>query len=388
MRNSKKPLNVLMFGTLDSGKTSVLTQMLCEKNLQDLSLRNGLSLEIESEKESNFIKSSETILANFFAPEIPIPNSENTEIRDVYSKFPIYTYPTQDTYSITLSIKNSAGKKTLQNIKFTDCSGKLYRFEGIQVDKNSKKKCSEALNMVKDADVILFTVNSIDLMSDKSYDHDAALMFLDTLKQCYKSNPHTEKMIIFVPVKFEKYYKLNKDSFEYNYGQGSEYTKFMSRFYARHSSLIDWLKNPNISSQFDVSVLPVLTLGNIEFAEYAENYIGDVNPYEKLYQYNEIVDNKTIGTDIPKYMPQFCEYPMDVILAYLSDKILSNKIKRLSKLAFTDKFLQNLKQNLIYDVANTPKTYPYTVIQSKFLTNRINTDEQESVSPSDSDTTI
>lgn len=375
MRNSKKPLKVLLFGNTGAGKTSILAQLLSERNLKELSLKNNILLEINGQDSNDFIKSAESVMANFFEPNIPIPNSKDTEIRDIYSKFPIYAYPTENLYEVSLSVKNANGKKLLQKINFTDFSGNLLIYEGIHVDKYSKKKCNEITNMVKESDVILFAIDSVDLMENNSYLYDSMLMLLDCLKQCYKQNSKIEKMIVFVPVKFEKYYKLNKETLSYNIGKGAEYNDFMSKFYSRHSALLDWLKNPTRSAQFEVSVLPILTLGNVQFAEFDKNQqnLLDTDVRTPLYEYDEIIidenEENTVKTsnDIPKYAPSFCQYPMSFVLSYLVDKILLSKTKRLSKLAFSDKVLNALKQGMVTNFQSVPEDYPHTVIQSKIF---------------------
>lgn len=387
MRNNKNSLNVLMFGNVGAGKTSILSQLLSERNLKSLSALGDFVLEIEDEKSKDFIKSSENIMANFFVPEIPIPNGNDTNVRNIYSKFPINTYPTEEEYEISLSVKNASGKRTLQNINFIDYSGNDLAYKGFHVDRHSKKKCTGVTNMVKDADVILFAINSIDLAEKQSYTSDSLLMLLDSLKQCYKQNPSMEKMIIFVPVKFERYYKLNKETLAYDLGKNSEYNSFMTKFYDRHSPLIDWLKDPIRSAQFEVSVLPVLTLGNIEFSCYPDEKIseitisnfemedtaahGIVNVIEPLYQYSDIIfeeDKENAKySDLPNYSPRFCEYPMAFILSYLVDKILSSKCKRISKTSFNEKSLDALKVLLTNYIKNAPDDFPHTLISSKIF---------------------
>ena len=185
-----------------------------------------------------------------------------------------------------------------------------------------------------------------------------------------------EKMIMFVPVKFEKYFSINVDSLSYDFGRNDEFNQFMSKFYFRHAPLLNWLKNPSFSACFDVSVMPVLTLGNIEFAEYKSNTANtEQSPSDAqsvkipLYQYNRIIEseNDIPANTVPNYAPQFFEYPSSCILAYLINKILMRKLKRISKLSFSDKVLHAVKHGLISTVDNAPEEYPRMIIQSKLF---------------------
>ncbi|MBR2024201.1 MAG: hypothetical protein IKA02_00145, partial [Clostridia bacterium] len=71
---------------------------------------------------------------------------------------------------------------------------------------------------------------------------------------------------------------------------------------------------------------------------------------------------------LPAYEPQYNEFPLSMIIAYMLDKILTSKCKRFSQFgAFNDKNLELLKDGLTKQLDVALDYYPHVIIQSKLF---------------------
>lgn len=367
-----KNFKVTMFGESGSCKTSVLTHLLLNKTLQNVGSSNNIYLTLENLEDKEFVKSSNAVMENFFKPEIPIPNNARSKPRNIFSQFPLFTYPTQNDRTFTLSVKDASRKNTLQKIDFYDFSGNILHKQ--TATKAERKESEEISRKVKEADVIVFTVDCVKCMEKLSYSNDA-IFLLNALAELEKSDPKHEKMIIIVPTKFEKYYHKFSRDLSYNENDYSTFNKLMSNVRTMLAPLLDWLGDPTRRAHYEVSILPVLTLGNIDFFAYLSNYgtelTLDSSGQQYFQYYNRMLLDSNIEFDankLPNYEPMYNEYPLSMILIYLIDKIISAKYKKLSQCsAFKNKQLSEVKETLKKALEVSVSHYPHTIVQSKLV---------------------
>ena len=361
-----------MFGDSDSCKTSVLTHLLLNNTLHIVGDTNNIYLGLDNLEDKEFIKSSNAVMENFFKPEIPIPNNARSKPRNIFSQFPLFTYPTQGDRTLTLSVKDVNRKNTLQKIDFYDFSGNILHKQ--TATKAERKEFEEISRKVKEADVIVFTVDSVKCMEKLAYSDDA-IFLLNALAELEKSDPKHEKMIIIVPTKFEKYYHKFSRDLSYNENDYSTFNKLISNTRTMLAPLLDWLGDPTRRAHYEVSILPVLTLGNIDFFAYLSNYgtelTLDLSGQQYFQYYNRMLlnpDNEFDATKLPNYEPMYSEYPLSMILVYLFDKILSGKRKKLSQCpAFKNKQLSETMVTLKKSLETPVSHYPHTIVQSKLV---------------------
>ena len=158
-------------------------------------------------------------------------------------------------------------------------------------------------------------------------------------------NINNHKMVLFVPLKCEKYYwqHLDKDSRFYNKRMESLNLTIKEAY----ADLLAFLAKPNNKPHFDVAILPIITIGGIEFYEFKETQ----NP-------NEILTGEIMYafSKEPKFAPKYCDMPLIYTLLFEYNKIQTEyRIKNYTKdnkkriAATVLEWIQD-KQNLTKDV--------------------------------------
>ena len=373
MMSKNKNFKVVMFGESNSCKTSVLTQILCNKTLKSVANDNNISLGFETIEEKEFIKSSDTIMSNFFEADIPIPNAARSKPRHLFSQFPLFTYPTKNDRTFSLSVKDSSTKNTLQKIEFYDYSGLLTH--ALTPSKTEKREYFELVNKIKESNVILFTVDSVSLMERDYYPKESVQFLLNILNSQEERGNQDEKMILIVPTKFEKYYHKIQKAFTRNENDFSTLHEITSNIRTGLAPLLDWLGDPLRRCRYEVSILPILTLGNIDFFAYLSSNGTDITLDPSGQQYFQYYYNTSLNLNqefnvniLPCYDPKFGEYHLSMIIAYMLDRILSSKCRRLSACpSFKSQPLSDMKDNLTSFLTAKQINYPHSVIQSKFI---------------------
>lgn len=298
MADKPVEIKVMMFGGRRCGKTSVLAAM-------------------QSCFEKEFGRSNLTIAAadddTLFTIE-----EKNREIDSYFHnqgrsrEFTPDSTPTLDImeYKFNIGLKNKNSEGIVVN--FIDYPGEWL------ADREKVKKITP---LMKQSNIIIIAIDSPHLMEQTHSDEeDAVGEYNDARNYCHrigdwvklhfsgKSNL-SAKMILFVPLKCEKYYHHN---------QMGVLNKKIKKAY---SSTLNFFENNG--QAYEVAITPILTCGaedkGVEFARFARDDDGDIildpkfrTPQKAIYIFTEKMSE-------PK--PLYCEQPMIYVLAYVLEMV-------------------------------------------------------------------
>lgn len=286
-------IRVMMFGGRRCGKTSVLAAMQScfdshfgRGRLTISSADNETMLVIEDkhrEINSYFESRGEN---RSFVPD-DTPTTEKTE------------------YSFNIGLK---GKKDVLTVTFVDYPGEWL---------NQGDKLSTLEDMMNESHIILIAIDSPYLMeqvnSPNPDDPNAIGKYNDLRNYCNRIGEMMKKsfsldengepkMILFVPLKCEKYYNQQKMGI------------LIQRLKKAYETTFNYLEGFN-KKLCEVAITPILTLGCAEFDRFRREN-GEIlldeqyhTPKEALYIFKD--------TSVREPHPKYCEQPMVYILSYV-----------------------------------------------------------------------
>lgn len=338
MANIKEALNykaadikVLMLGASRVGKTSILASLSSELFRQRAIKNSNLEFEVKGDGYEN-IAAAQRLMEGYFSSDRPVdPAQPDGPKCTRLSKFVLNDNPGDREIDFSLLLKTKKSKGTY-TIGFTDIPGEWVNRCRGGLDSGDKKTLE---NLVSSADVIIITVDSVLMMEENGINAKSGNKIdnVDYLMRefCKGNSGNAYKMVLFAPVKCEKYYHrhveyvknpklFDEDPMELLIGQIKK----------QYSSLFDYLTKSDQKMFFNVAVLPVLTLGNIEFKIFKPNEnAGDRSAKDMLFGYYTSKEaDPTEAALIPKYDPQFCEQPLVYILLFELAKIKKLKEQR------------------------------------------------------------
>lgn len=287
-------INIMMIGGRRCGKTSVLAAM-------------------QNSFDSEFGKSNLTIKVD---NESIIPLTDKLdEMNNLYAKkekelrFTPDDNPTSEKtpYGIEISLKSKPNGKILYH--FIDFPGEWFTSE------EKVKEYEKDLETIQNSSVIIIAIDTPYLMEELPEDTDnmdeaigrfneprnRSKVICNFLKKLNLNK--TEKMVIFVPLKAERYrhegrmYQVNK------------------KVHIAYKSFFDHINNDFNRKNCTTIIAPIFTLGTVEFTrfEYKDaNIILDEKfkyPKYPLYHFTDKAGNS------PE--PKYCEQPLLYVLLYI-----------------------------------------------------------------------
>lgn len=348
---SQANIKVLMFGARRVGKSSIVASMLSDRFRSAAVRDTDLILDFNAEgQEGTYekIKEIEKMMIKYFDPATPIPRNSSDQgpievaERDCFSVFKLDGGASMEEVdvSVTLRTKNRNG---VYKIQFIDIPGEWINNYNGDIPDGDRQHLQ---GLVAEADVILITVDSVLLMEDAGANALTANRIenvTNIIKENYNricDNP--KKLILFVPAKCERYYNKHMDIIEHPENAYDVEEDPMDRLKAQirrfYGPLITWLRegeNGTNATNFDVAILPVLTLGNIQFShiDYGSGKTsGNFDNSDMYYRYKKRVTGDSVGYEdeyaVPEYAPAYCEQPLVMILLYQLEKIRRLKENR------------------------------------------------------------
>lgn len=185
-----------------------------------------------------------------------------------------------------------------------------------------KEHWDELENRMKQSRILLIAIDTPHLMEEDGIYNDAknrCMRITQMVKDIgFADNVKGEGMILFVPLKCERYYID---------GRIDEVTAEVKKVY---KPLMEYIYKPgmdqsNSNAKITVGITPIQTMGSAEFSRFAldDNYDIKVNrgvPACAIYQF---IDQSKDGPE-----PKYCEQPLLYILAFVLDKARKVKEKR------------------------------------------------------------
>lgn len=289
-------INVLMLGGKRCGKTTTLSAMFGAANSALAGTDLSITYDSENTKKELDI-ARRVIIEKMKEFEKPLTSCEVDE------------NPSSGIKEFSFRLKRSInGKDRGQGIPF-----KIYDIPGewLRQEQDKVKK------LIKDCQVIIIAIDTPYLfakMTDKGYgkyheeanrSEDITNFFKDTIS----AEDIRDRMILFVPIKCERYYHLDKSANIKEFGR--HYMCEVSQAIIKgYGDLIHYLRSTDgLVNQCTIAITPILSAGGIDFISFRKNEEGKTVSY---YQAPENLSENEMG-----YNPKFCEQPMVYMLAYL-----------------------------------------------------------------------
>ena len=122
-------------------------------------------------------------------------------------------------------------------------------------------------------------------------------------KETIKEN----RLILFVPLKCEKWYyrTTNSESYGANPNEINYMREIANKIEKGYKGLIEWFKSPDLADKCTVAITPILSVGGMRFKDFGE---GDS---EKAIERERFMKIREKG-----YSPKYCEQPLLYTLAF------------------------------------------------------------------------
>lgn len=295
-------IQVMMLGARRVGKTSVLASMINQFN----NVTDGTNLILTKENSARAVDDALDSMKSLFL--------NNPSYCD---EVKMDTLPTSgfEQFDLRLSIarpvsKSNEDKKKGRSriIRFQDCAG-----EWISNYTNKE----EISIKVEKSDVIIIAIDSVLLMEKKrKYNKQNAVenvtnFIKENLRPEEGANNH--KMVLFVPLKCEKYYWQDKNKQSKYFGR--RMNELNQAVKEEYDDLFSFFQKPNYKQYFDVAIIPILTIGEIEFFKFTvDKDASEVGTKDIIYRYNN---------EKPAFSPKYCEQPLIYTLLFEYKKILN-----------------------------------------------------------------
>jgi len=281
---------VLMFGARRTGKTSVLASMLT--NFQEVAAGTNVSFTPETKTMVKLQEKREELEHVF--------NSKTCD-----SVWEIDPSPTSEVavYSFKMNMKNTVNE---YEVKFVDMPGEFINDAGNII---------EVQEWLMKSDVVIIAIDTPHMMEENGKFNEAfnKTMILHHLFVDSKQFYETGKMLLFVPLKCEKYYHENRMN---------EVNQAVKRSY---QTIIAHMGNPNVSSKITMAITPILTMGDVVFSHFGLNnrkLIETIDLGGEKYRPRHVY-YKLRNRDA-RFSPKYCEQPLVYTLTYIS-KVLQSK---------------------------------------------------------------
>ena len=339
-------IKVLMIGARRVGKSSIIATMLSDR-CRDIAVRNtDLLLELREEGQEEKVarlRSTERMMINYFDPNVEIPKNENdTETdttssigRDAYTTFKLDAGASREEVDINLTLRTQTRNGVYQ-VQFIDIPGEWINNYNAGIPDGDRQQLQ---NLVAAADVIMVTIDSVLLVEDAGsnaltgnrVENVTKIIQENYNRQC--ENP--KKLIMFVPVKCEKYYNRHMELVNYPekfYDTEDPMTVLMTQVKRVYAPLLRWCADEANGNalNLDVAILPVMTLGNIQYSHIDVSKTKATYDNSDVYYtyYKQFTGTYDDDFTVPEYAPAYCEQPLIMILLYQLEKIRRLKQNR------------------------------------------------------------
>ena len=292
-------IQIMMLGSRRVGKTSILASMTREFN----KVTKGTKLVLTSDGNTTTINEASDNMKNYFkSPHKPL---EEYKMDENATKSFV-------NYDVSIDISGRQRSVRPKKIRFKDCAGEWIKY--------AEKNQEEMGNTIEESSVIIIAIDSVLMMEKNGFYNKQNNMdnVTNFIKKYMRPGElvNGEKMVLFVPLKCEKYYYQDKDANSKYFGKRMKELNDCVK--ENYSELLAYLCNEGNRRYFTVAIMPILTLGGLEF-DHFENIEGAA---EELTSDNMVYTYRGKGEDV--YNPLFCEQPLVYSLLYEQEKIYSD----------------------------------------------------------------
>lgn len=290
-----------------------------------------LSISVDAETEATLNRARSVIISKMREFEQPLTSCEVEE------------NPSDAARSYSFSLK--------RDMKGNGIPFRIYDIPGEWLTDENVDKVK---GLIQDCQVIIIAIDTPYLfakMTDKGYGqyHEQANksveitnFFMDTLS----AEDIRDRMILFVPIKCERYYHLDRSRHLNKFGRRymCEVTQAIVNGYR---DLIYYLRScPELSNRCTLAVTPILSAGGIDFISFRQD--PETGKMVSYYQAPEFLHPLERG-----YNPKFCEQPMVYILVYLLIQSIESLMSNKSTFIFGKSLLTGMNQQQMESALST-----------------------------------
>lgn len=308
-----KNINVLMLGGKRCGKTTVLSSMYAATNV--VLAGTGLSINVDAATQAELNKARVSIINRLKEFENPLTSCE------------VDDNPSSAARKYSFSLKRDMNVNPNPNVKVND-PGIPFTIYDIPGEWLTNENASKVTGLIKECQVIIIAIDTPYLfakMTDKGYGqyhekYNKSIEITNFFKNTLTADDLKDRMILFVPIKCERYYHLDRSQHLRDFGR-----RYMSEIAtavgAGYRDLILHLRScSELVNHCTIAITPILSAGGIDFISFREDpKTGRMVSY---YQAPEFLSASELG-----YRPKFCEQPMIYMLAYLLLHVYEERIQ-------------------------------------------------------------
>ena len=211
---------------------------------------------------------------------------------------------------------------------------------------------------IKESQVVLVAIDTPYLMEEDGV-HDEEKNQTSIIKNflCENVGSLQEKLVLFVPLKCEKYLDLKRSKSE-----RVDCSEILAdKIESKYKNLVEELKK---SKNVAVAITPILSMGGVVFDSFEVNNEGGTGARYKFY------DGETVDGFNAKYTPLFCSQPIFYLLSFVTRQY---KLRRKS-VDFLGRFFQYFEnvneffdEMVKIDKLRLNDTYGYRVLTGENL---------------------
>lgn len=311
-------VNILMLGGKRCGKTTVLSSMYQEfdnaVSCTDLTIQCT-----DSKTKADLTKAAKIIkdkMGQFRNGLVRVEVDENST--DAKKEF-----------RFQLSVKN-------YNIPFV-----IHDIPGEWLTNENQERVKQLIGMCEVIIIAIDTPYLFSKMTTEGYgiyheEYNKPKEITNFFKETLNVEQIKDKMILFVPIKCERYYHLSKPGHQLNRTGRKYMEELVLAIECGYSDLLNYLRStPELINKCTIAITPILSAGGIDFVHFRKDSTGKM---VSLYQQPEFLPENERG-----YKPQFCEQPLLFALIYILhqeiDRIESGRRNAL----FSNRRLEQMK---------------------------------------------
>lgn len=324
---SDMKVNIMMFGGRRCGKTSIIAAMKrCFSNV--LGVNSDLVISIHDPDTMESIDKKNREIRGYF---------NNKRVGITMDASSGATFEIMD-YELSVFLKSK--KNSMIGLNMCDYPGEWFirRGENDNVYAERQKTLSDKM---KNSDIIMVAIDTPYLMEHAegplpkhtgvfNEGRNYCGILSDMVKNYFENYTDFPKLIMFVPLKCEKYY---------NNGQ-MDLVK--DRIHVAYKEMFDFVGGEN-SSKYEIVIAPILTLGKetVEFSRFEREKgklkIDDITGIPTRGRYIFVNQNAS-------YEPIFCEQPLLYSLAYMLKMYEKQKKWENNQEYFLERWIRSLKE--------------------------------------------
>lgn len=285
--------NVLMFGSRRAGKSSILASMIQSFEKLESSTENKIKLTALPDT-AELLENKRNQLQDIF----------NMKNRDALCwTIDVGATDVSYDYAFRMTVE---GSENSYEICFKDIPGEwITTKEGWIKDELAQSQ------------IILIAIDTPHMVEEDGEHSDAFNIIenIDRLLQHIRSEKDVPRLILFVPIKCEKYYHENRMD-EVDEAIKTQYADLLTAFATGKKAQL-----------YTVAITPILSLGGVVFRDFARREDGTVDVIEQfdncnpsLYLRPKAAYYKLYAPD-PEFKPQFCEQPVLYLLNFIMKQV-------------------------------------------------------------------